>query len=369
MLGLEALVAGASWSGYESNHLFLNEGGQRFEEVSGISGLDHIADGRVFALLDFDRDGWQDVALLNTNEPRFLLFRNTIAARTGAAPAFVALRLQGGNQEARPSERWSQRDGYGALVTVEVGGRRLVREHRCGEGLSAQNSSTLIVGVGEVPQGRVDAVEVRWPSGERQRIESVPLGSLLTVHEDPSRSPTGEPFVVGAYGTVESSGDVANGDGGPSAASSLSSSAPLSAGRLALAEEHAAGEAPDATPTLRLYTTTATWCTVCVSELPQFELLRSRFDSSELAMYGVPYDDAEGADELAAYRARFEPAYELLTDLDLDRRAAVRRTLAEALRADALPASVVTDGQGRILLTTWGVPTVSELAALQAASP
>ena len=101
ILGLEALVAGASWSGKETNHLFMNDEGRRFDEVSGISGLDHVADGRVFATLDFDRDGDQDVAVLNTNEPRFLLFRNGISDGKPGGPRFVALRFEGGNRPRR----------------------------------------------------------------------------------------------------------------------------------------------------------------------------------------------------------------------------------------------------------------------------
>ena len=56
MTGLRAMIQGASWSGKERNHLFLNRSGEQFEDLSALSGLDHIADGRVFAVLDLDRD-------------------------------------------------------------------------------------------------------------------------------------------------------------------------------------------------------------------------------------------------------------------------------------------------------------------------
>ena len=51
-------------------------------------------------------------------------------------------------------------------VEVDVGGRTLLREHRAGEGFSAQNSATLIVGLG-AHQRAERAVRVRklWPSG------------------------------------------------------------------------------------------------------------------------------------------------------------------------------------------------------------
>ena len=361
ILGLEALVAGASWSGKETNHLFMNDEGRRFDEVSGISGLDHVADGRVFATLDFDRDGDQDVAVLNTNEPRFLLFRNGISDGKPGGPRFVALRFEGGNRSPVASERWSARDGYGVIVDVTLGERHLVREHRCGEGLSAQNSSTLLVGLGD--RDAAQGIEVRWPSGVVQRIGTVPSGTLVTVYEDPSAAPAGEAFVTSPY-RPESEAIAGTAAGAASGRPAAAEAAHATAETLALAAKQVAAAATDSIPTLRLYTTTATWCAACKRELPQFEHLRSRFDPSELAMFGVPYDDDEGPAELAAYRDEFRPAYEMLTHIDAESRADIKRLLVASLPVDALPASIVTDAEGRILSTALGLPTVSELAAL-----
>ena len=109
--------AGASLSGNERNRLFVNTNGRRFDDLSGISGADSAADGRAFAILDYDRDGWSDLALVNANAPLFQLFRNRIGER--ASGRMLAIELVGGNDRAQPSERWSARDGYGAEVTVD----------------------------------------------------------------------------------------------------------------------------------------------------------------------------------------------------------------------------------------------------------
>jgi hypothetical protein len=145
---------GASLSGFERNHLFLSSGGTKFADISGISGLDDPADGRAFGLLDYDRDGWQDIALVNANAPMLELYRNRIGSHpaTLARPAggrMVALRFVGGNRTARPSREASARDGIGARVTVDLGGSSILREYRAGEGFASQNSATLIIGVGE----------------------------------------------------------------------------------------------------------------------------------------------------------------------------------------------------------------------------
>jgi len=88
------LQSGASFSGHERNHVFLNQNGDDYVDVSGISGLDHPGDSRAFAVLDFDRDGWQDLAVVNANAPLFQLFRNRMDER-GDAGRFVAIRFEG----------------------------------------------------------------------------------------------------------------------------------------------------------------------------------------------------------------------------------------------------------------------------------
>lgn len=185
------LDAGAALSGYQRNRLFLNGGGE-FIDLSGLSGADSPADGRAFATLDFDRDGRLDLAVVNANEPLCELFANR-----SQAGHFLALRFVGGNDRAAASRQWSARDGYGVQVEVEVGGRTLLREHRAGEGFSAQNSATLLVGLG--PHKRADAVRVRWPSGRTERAMDVAAGSLVTVYENARHSPTGAAFVIAPY--------------------------------------------------------------------------------------------------------------------------------------------------------------------------
>jgi hypothetical protein len=100
--------AGASLSGHERNRLFLNRGGEEFLDASGVSGLDDPADGRAFATLDYDRDGWLDIALVNSNAPWVELFRNQMGCHPGAGPGrTLALRFVGGNDAAQPSATWS----------------------------------------------------------------------------------------------------------------------------------------------------------------------------------------------------------------------------------------------------------------------
>lgn len=185
-----------SLHGGERNRYFLNRGGRDFVDISGLSGLDDPGDSRGFALLDYDHDGWQDVALVNANQPMFKLFHNELRA-AGRQGGMVALRFVGGNRTASPSKDFACRDGFGARVTLELGDLRIVRDHRCGEGWSVQNSATMIIGIGA--HTNVGVISVRWPSGRVSTTREVSEGTLLTVHENPAEAAPGDSFVRTPY--------------------------------------------------------------------------------------------------------------------------------------------------------------------------
>ena len=179
-----------SLSGKERNHYFANHGGKSFTDISALSGLDNIADSRGWALLDYDRDGWQDVALVNANEPLFNLYHNTMTA-AGVRGGIIAVRFVGGNKTADPSAM-TGRDGYGATITVALGDITLTREHRCGDGFAAQHSATMMLGLGT--RAAASSIVVRWPSGKTATAENVTEGTLLTCYENPADAPDGAAF-------------------------------------------------------------------------------------------------------------------------------------------------------------------------------
>jgi hypothetical protein len=189
---------GSSQSGKERNHFFLSLGGQQFEDISALAGLDDPADGRSFALLDFDRDGWQDLAVVNANAPLLRLYHNRIARRLPAESRghWLVVKLVGGNTQAAASEQWSNRDGYGAKVWARTGAQTLLREHLCGQGLAAQNSRLLHFGLGSSEHADL---EVLWPSGRRQSLPQVAAGSKVTFFEDSERSKDGSTAVIEPY--------------------------------------------------------------------------------------------------------------------------------------------------------------------------
>ena len=202
-----------SFSAHERNCLFLNRSGKEFADLSLLSGVDNIADGRTFVYWDYDRDGWQDIALVNANSPLLNFYHNSIgqlARNSGNSGHIIAVRYVGANRAAVPSPGAACRDGYGAKVEVKLGQLTLKREHRCGEGFSAQNSATMIIGIGNYIAAR--SLTVRWPSGKSHTIENVLHGTQLTAYENADESADSSGFDAAPYGnptgaTVQSIAD------------------------------------------------------------------------------------------------------------------------------------------------------------------
>jgi peroxiredoxin len=370
--------SGASLSGNERDHLFLNRRGAEFADISGISGLDDPADGRAFGLIDYDRDGWQDLALVNSNAPWLELFRNRIGchpATRARGGGFIAVRFVGGNRAPYPTLKWSARDGVGARVTVDLGDLRLVREAKAGEGFASENSATLLIGIGD--RKSAASVGVRWPSGKTQTTRAVAAGTLLTVYENPAQAPGGLAFVTRPY--VRARGDVCA-DPGAKAASGRprlalaaglevapAAAAPDTVESAPAAAPQVAAAAPVA-PRLRLFTTMATWCVACRGEISRLNDLRAAFTAEDLGMYGVPIDPTEGSDKIEAWGAELKPPYRLLAGAPPEQVAALRDLLIDRLKFDAVPATVVTDAAGNVLHTQWGPPSISRLKGLLATS-
>lgn len=109
----------------------------------------------------------------------------------------------------------------------------------------------------------------------------------------------------------------------------------------------------------------ATWCTACVVEIPEFKALRAAFSEDQLAMFAVPIDQKDSSDMLRAWQAKIDPPYELLVDLPTSDVEKVKKVIASELRDERrVPATIVTDSDGRVLLTCWDAPSISELRKL-----
>ena len=154
----------------QHNKLLRNRGDATFEDVSDGSGADDDGVGRGLAYLDMDGDGCLDL-LVGSLGGHAKLFRNNC----GTSNNWLVVSLVGTR---------SNRDGVGARVTIETGGRTQIREVSGGSSFMSQHMRPAHFGLG--PATEVDRLTVRWPSGIVQTLTDVPANQLATLTE-PSR--------------------------------------------------------------------------------------------------------------------------------------------------------------------------------------
>jgi hypothetical protein len=76
----------------------------------------------------------------------------------------------------------SNRDGVGARVSMKSGGLTQTQEIYAGSSMNSMHSQVLNFGLARRTEGTVD---VRWPSGYRNRIYDVQAGETLSFPEIP----------------------------------------------------------------------------------------------------------------------------------------------------------------------------------------
>ena len=154
----------------EAPCLLLGSGppGWTFSDVSAVAGpaLTKRGLGRGAAFADLDGDGDEDLAVACLNQP-LRLIENRFATKGH----WLRLRLTGTK---------SNRDAIGARVTVTAG-REQMREHRLASSFGATQGPSMHFGLGGA--GRVDRLEVLWPSGERQLFTGLEADRSYTIRE------------------------------------------------------------------------------------------------------------------------------------------------------------------------------------------
>jgi tetratricopeptide (TPR) repeat protein len=156
----------------QTNQLFANTGDGRFVDVSAEagSGLRVARSFRGAAFGDYDNDGDVD-AVLTALDESLLLLENT--SQPGGH--WLGVALVGGR---------SNRDGVGARVTVQAGGRSWMRERTGGGSFLSADDPRLHFGLGG--SARAERIEVRWPGGAVDVLRDVEVDRMITVTEGSS---------------------------------------------------------------------------------------------------------------------------------------------------------------------------------------
>lgn len=159
-----------SWNGYERNRFMVNMGDGSFVEAAAAYGLNSLRDGRGLAVSDFDSDGDLDLVINNYHDKAHY-FVNQVARGH-----WLKVKLTGSE---------SNRDAIGAQVRVRLKDQWLTRVVSAGDGYASQYSKTLHFGLGSLET--VPELEVRWPSGQVQKLGPTSADRLLELKELTSR--------------------------------------------------------------------------------------------------------------------------------------------------------------------------------------
>ncbi len=161
-----------SYTYNQPNLLLLNLQQGRFKNVSSGAGSSLAREevSRGAAVADFDRDGDLDLLVTTNNGPARLLQNRLNDDR--ATHSWVQFALQGTH---------CNRNAVGARLRLTAGSIIQEREVRSASSYASQSEMVAHFGLGT--ERSVNQVDIRWPCGETQRIESPELNRRHEIKE------------------------------------------------------------------------------------------------------------------------------------------------------------------------------------------
>jgi hypothetical protein len=151
--------------------LLRNNGKGSFQEMrEGAGGVFQTSySARGLAVGDWNNDGRADAVFTCLNGPPVLL-RNDSRQEN----SWIGLELQGTT---------SNRDAIGAKITIEAGGRKLLRWLTGGSSYLSSHDKRILVGLGSGSVPSNVGAEIRWPNGEVQRLTGLKVGQYHHIVE------------------------------------------------------------------------------------------------------------------------------------------------------------------------------------------
>ncbi len=149
--------------------LFRNIRNGKFRDISTDSGLSTLPwrSARGGAYCDFDNDGDIDLLISNIDD-RPQLLENV----GGNRARWIELKLIGTK---------SNRDAIGAQVKIQAGDLVQYDHVRAGGSFLSNNDPRLHFGLGD--HGVIDAIEILWPSGRKERLTGIKSNQIVALKE------------------------------------------------------------------------------------------------------------------------------------------------------------------------------------------
>ena len=150
---------------------FRNLGDLRFRDVSAEWGLDELGVSFGCAIVDLGGDGNLDIIYNNFDGPPTLLRNHAVSGHR------VLFKLAG---------RAPNRDAIGAELRIETASGIQVRQIYTERGVVSSEPATVHFGLG--PDTSIAKLTIRWPNGQVQVLEDLPVDKLITI-EQPALAP------------------------------------------------------------------------------------------------------------------------------------------------------------------------------------
>src|SRR5207302_626476 len=129
------------------------------------------------AVLDFDKDGWMDVALTHNGAPGITLWRN----QNGKSVEQVHLPLQNWQRAwGVAAHDYDNKSAMGTKVEV-FAGSLWQKWEISGTGYLSQSATDLVIGLGK--ERKVDIVRALWPTGVLQDEAQIASNSSRKLNE------------------------------------------------------------------------------------------------------------------------------------------------------------------------------------------
>ena len=283
---------GFSFSGYERDPLYLNLGGKKFTDISGVSGIDSMTDGRAGVFADFDNDGDLDVFSTTIQHQGHLLFRNNV----GQDENYLRIALEGDDKIGR--------DAFGSVVRVTTSAGTLTKIKSGGSGFISQHDPRLLFGLGK--DRKAESIEVTWSNGEIEKIDvEANAGSTLLLKKGSGKARNATLAAAKLPDPLTKAEMLTRG-------LKIQIGAPL--------PDFALKTMTGASSTLRkqlkagrqtLINIWATWCVPCAKEMPELEKMRALLAARNIDIIGVNVDTEKNVN-VKAYVARKRVNYPVL---------------------------------------------------------
>ncbi|MGA2857387.1 MAG: CRTAC1 family protein [Candidatus Sulfotelmatobacter sp.] len=156
----------------QPNTVFRNLGGNKFSALTEEAGFTALPPKRHrgAAVGDFNHDGKLDIVVTALSAPAEIWMNDSPDHNH-----WLELALEGTK---------SNRDGIGAKIKIVAGGRAQYDQVSHAAGYASSSAGPVHFGLGTA--NMADEIEIRWPSGTKQVLKSVPADRVLHIKEPKS---------------------------------------------------------------------------------------------------------------------------------------------------------------------------------------